>query len=163
LQWALEEARYTDAAWLMVAVSYFWVLCGHGYEEARWLAQMLPYRHTLTNELHLGVTLTFYRAAFALEEFQPVDHYMDEIMQLLEDSPYKQFHTIAWSFRAWTATDAAQAAAHLEQAIVLTRAASEPPVLERVMNCLHLVVPHRCDRCSQAQRRGPRHTISCGS
>jgi non-specific serine/threonine protein kinase len=129
LQWALDGAHYVDAAWLMVAVSYFWVLSGHSYEEARWLAQVLPFRHTLTNELQVAVTLTFYRAAFALEEFQPIDHYMAEIMQLLADCPYKQLHAIAWSFRAWTATDAAHAAAHLEQAIMLTRAASEPPLL----------------------------------
>ena len=129
LQWALDEARYTDAAWLMVAVSYFWVLCGNGYEESRWLAQLLPYRQTLAVDLRLANLLTFYRAAVALEEFQPIDPYMDEIMQLLEDCPYQLLHASAWSFRAWIAADVAQVAAHLEQGIELARASGEPPEL----------------------------------
>jgi hypothetical protein len=129
LQWALDEARYVDAAWLMLAVSYFWNVCGHSYEEAGWLAQLLPYRHTLSNELHLGITLTFYRTAFALEEFQPFDPYMDEIIQLLDDCPYKQLQGVAWSFRAWSVTDMAQAAAYMEQAIGLINAADEALVL----------------------------------
>jgi hypothetical protein len=129
LQGALDEARYADAAWLMLAVTYFWALCEQGYEDARWLAHLLPHRQTLTPELRLSIMLTFYRAAFALEEFQPVDPAMQEILQLLEDCPYKQLHVVALSFRSWNASDEAQAAAHFEQAFALRRAASEPPEL----------------------------------
>ncbi len=129
LQWALDTTRYTDAAWLMLSASYFSSSSGNGYEEARWHAQLLPHCHTLTHDVCLTIMLGFYRAAFALEEFQPMVPTMDEIMQLLEGCPYKLLHATAWSFHAWSAADAAQAAAYLERGIALAHEASAPPVL----------------------------------
>ena len=54
LQWTLDEARYADAAWLIVAVEWFWYLRGHWYERGRWLAQLLPHRQTLDADLRLA-------------------------------------------------------------------------------------------------------------
>jgi predicted ATPase len=34
LQWTLANGRYTDAAWLLMAVGFFWMLNGHRYEVA---------------------------------------------------------------------------------------------------------------------------------
>jgi predicted ATPase/DNA-binding SARP family transcriptional activator len=130
LQWALDEARYVDAAWLMLAVSYFWNVCGFGYEEARWLAQLLPHRQVLTTDLRLAILLTFYRSAFALEEFQPIDRYMREVMGLLESCAYRFLHATAWCFLAWTTSDIAQAAANSERGIALARAACESPGID---------------------------------
>jgi predicted ATPase/transcriptional regulator with XRE-family HTH domain len=123
LQWALAEARYTDAAWLMVAVSYFWVLCGYGYEEAQWLAQLLPHRQTLAPDLRLAILLTFFRATSILEEFQPIDRWTREVMPLLTDDVDKLLQAFAWFLIAGTISDRTQAAAALEKAIVLAREA----------------------------------------
>ena len=35
LQWALDEDRYEDAAWLMVAIHYYWYRTARRYEGAR--------------------------------------------------------------------------------------------------------------------------------
>jgi len=129
LQWSLDTAHYTDAAWLMLAVSYFWNLCGYGYEEARWLAQLLPYRQALDSDLRLAILLTFYRAAFALEEFQPIDRWASEVMGLLEGCTDKLLQATGWSWLAGAISDVDQAIAAREQGIAAARAASEMPGL----------------------------------
>ncbi|MCE7986684.1 MAG: NACHT domain-containing protein [Caldilinea sp. CFX5] len=122
LHWSLNAARTHDAAWLMLAVSYFWVAGGHGYEETRWLAQLLPSRQTLAPDLRLAILLTFYRSAFALEEYQPIERYMTEIMALTEGCAYKILQASTWCFVAWTTADHRQAAVHIEQGIALADA-----------------------------------------
>lgn len=129
LQWAVAEARYTDAAWLMMAVSYFWNLCGYAYEEACWLAQLLPHRQTLAPDLRLALLLTFFRAAFALEEFQPIDRWTGEVTALLDVCADKLLQAFAWTLIAGTISDAGQAAATLERGIALACAAREAPRL----------------------------------
>ena len=129
LQWALDGAHYTDAAWLMVAVSYFWALSGDGYEEARWLARLLPHRQTLDPELRLAFLLTFYRAASALPEFQPIGRWTGEVMALLEVCEDELLHAFAWSLIAATMTDVDQAIAARERSIAAARAAAEQPGL----------------------------------
>jgi ATP/maltotriose-dependent transcriptional regulator MalT len=113
----------------MLAVSYFWNLAGSSYEEAQWLAQLLPHRHTLVPDLRLAILLTFYRAAFALEEFQPIDRWTHEVMQLIETCTDNLLRAFAWSLIAGTISDVAQATAATERAIALARAASEAPGL----------------------------------
>lgn len=135
LQWALDQAYYDDAAWLMVADSFFWTTCNLGYEETHWLAQLLPFRHRLSVELRVSILLTFYRAAFALAEFQPLLPYMDEVMGLLADCPYKQLHSLAWSLRALGA-DREQAMAFLERARQLHKEAADAPALPEEFSAL---------------------------
>ena len=129
VQWAIDEARYADAAWLLLAASYFASSSGIGHEEARWVASLLRQRQTLPPDLRLATLLGFYRAAYTLEEFQPMAPYMDEIMQLAAACPYRVIQGTAWSYRAWSAADAAQAEAYLEHGIGLVREAGVPPVL----------------------------------
>ena len=129
VQWALDDAQYTDAAWLILAASYFASISGIGHEEARWAASLLPQRQALSRDLRLATLLGFYRAAYTLEEFQPMSPYMDEIMELAEACPYRLLQGTAWSYRAWSAADAAQAHAYLEHGIGLAREAGVPPVL----------------------------------
>ena len=43
LQWTLYEARYAEAAGLMVAATYFWMFDGCAYEETWWLTRLLPH------------------------------------------------------------------------------------------------------------------------
>jgi predicted ATPase/DNA-binding SARP family transcriptional activator len=129
LQWALDEARYEDAAWLLVAVNGFWFLRGNGYERGRWLAQLLPYRHQLDADLRLALFIILYAVASSQEEFQSIDRYQDEIMHLLEVCPDKLLRSSVWHFIAAYASDFSQAAAAWERSIALGRAASEDPGL----------------------------------
>ena len=129
LQWALDAARYADAAWLMVAVHYFWFLRGARYEEAKWLAQLLPHRQTLATDLRLALLISFYATAFELEEFQPVDRYTGEVMQLLEVCSDKLLQAVAWFCLRWMLLMLPKLPLSWSSAIALARAASEAPGL----------------------------------
>ena len=129
VQWALDAAQSADAAWLILAASYFASISGIGNEEARWAAVLLPQRQALSPDLRLATLLGFYRAAYTMDEFQPMSPYMDEIMALVEGCSYKLLQATAWCYRAWTAADLAEASTYLEHGIGLARAASTPPVL----------------------------------
>ncbi|MEZ4682912.1 MAG: hypothetical protein R2932_52760 [Caldilineaceae bacterium] len=129
LQWTLDGAHYTDAAWLMMAISYFWGLSGDGYEETRWLARLLPHRHLLPPDLRLAFLLTFYRTAAMLQEFQPINRWTDEVMVLLELCDDKLLHAFAWSLIAGTITDVSEASAARERSVALARAAAAVPEL----------------------------------
>src|SRR4029450_884829 len=94
LQWTLDEARYTDAAWLMVGVHYFWHFHGHWYEGARGIEQLLPHRHALATDLCLALWINLYAYTHGLEEFQLLDHrYRGEVMQLVESCTDKLLQT----------------------------------------------------------------------
>ena len=64
LQWTMDAARYVDAAWLVVAVHYYWFLRGSRYEGAKWVAQLLPHRQALATDLRLATLICFYVTAF---------------------------------------------------------------------------------------------------
>jgi predicted ATPase len=129
LQWALDETRYEDAMWLLFAVNWFWDLRGNRYEAGRWIAQLLPHRQMLANELRLALLIMLYAYARSFEEFQPIERYTDEVMQLLELCPNKIFHACVWHFNAWYAADSSQTVASLERALALVRAAKDEPGL----------------------------------
>ncbi|MEZ4713732.1 MAG: hypothetical protein R3A44_41475 [Caldilineaceae bacterium] len=122
LQWALDTARHVEAAWLMVAANYFWHLCGHRYEESRWVMHLLPYRHQLTSDLRLVILNHYYGSALELEGFPPVDDYRDEITQLLKDCTDPCLRSATWYFLLFAA-DYERAAAIMEQSVALARAA----------------------------------------
>lgn len=131
-QWALDEARYTDMAWLLLAAHYFWELNGHGYERARWFLQVLPYRQLLAIDLRLATLILFLSTVEDLEEFQSADLYAPyaaEMFELLEICPYKQLHANAWFSFAWIAPDGAHTANALARAITLAEEAGEGPSL----------------------------------
>jgi predicted ATPase/DNA-binding SARP family transcriptional activator len=129
LQWALDQARYEDATWLLFAVNWFWDLRGNKYEVGRWLAQLLPHRQTLANDLRLALLIMVYAFSRSFEEFQPVDRYSDEVMQLLEVCPHKLLHASVWHFKAVYATDFSQTVAGLERALAFVRASKDEPGL----------------------------------
>ncbi len=129
IQWALDDARYADAAWLMVAVHYYWFLRGARYEGATWLAQLLPHRQALATDLHLATLICFYATAFEVEGFPPVDRYTGEVKELVDVCSDKLLQAAAWFWLGWSATDVAQAVALVEQCIALARAASKAPGL----------------------------------
>jgi predicted ATPase len=127
LQWALDAARYEDVTWLMHAALWFWRMRGHWGENNRWLAQLVPHRQLLDTDLRLTVLMNVYSAAEAWEEFQPIDRWSDELMQLLAVCSDKSLQAAAWFFIARFSTDFSPAA--WERAIALARAAQEGPGL----------------------------------
>ena len=123
LQWALDEAHYMDAAWLMIAACWFWLCRGNRYEQGRWLAQLLPHRQTLAADQRMVILQNLHGVAHTWEEFQPVDRWTDEMMQLLEVCPQKLLQAATWFSGVIYAADFSPAA--WEQSIALTRAAGK--------------------------------------
>jgi predicted ATPase/DNA-binding SARP family transcriptional activator len=129
LQWSLDEKRYEDTAWLVLAANWFWDHHGQSYEAARWLAQLLPHRQLLDADLHLALLIVFHAFALAVEEFQPVDRYREEMIELLETSPHQLLQVAAWSWVAAYSADFSQACIAWERSIALARTASDAPSL----------------------------------
>ncbi|MDQ3248807.1 MAG: hypothetical protein M3Q45_06310, partial [Chloroflexota bacterium] len=129
LQWTLDAAHYVDAAWLMIAAGWFWFLRGQWDEEGMWLAQLLPHRHDLPVDLHLYTLISVYAIGRAVEEFQPLNRWQDEMLQLLEICPNHHLHSAAWHFIACYASDFSEADAAFARSITAARHAREAPSL----------------------------------
>lgn len=129
LQWTLDQARYVDAAWLMLAVQWYWLVHGQWAEANLWLARLVPHRQALATDLRLAILINLCAVARALEEFQPVDRYADELMQLMENGANELLHAHVWHFIAVYSADFSQAAAAWERSIAFARAAGEAPGL----------------------------------
>jgi hypothetical protein len=109
LQWSLDEARYTDAAWLVIVASWHWMSCGLGTEATGWLMHLLPHRHTLAADLRLAILLWAYAFAAGRAAFRSYERYTAEVMELLESCPDKLLRAAAWHWIATTTPDAADA------------------------------------------------------
>jgi len=129
LQWALAETRDAEVAWLGVALCHYWAVRGHWYEGARWLEQVLPHRQTLAPDLRLATLLTLQACWRAKEDFQAIDRYASEIIQLLELCPDKLLHAAAWHWLATSASAFSEAVVAWEKCITLARAAAVSPGL----------------------------------
>ena len=127
LQWALDEARYADAAWLVFAVAWSWVFHRSVMEANNWLARLMPHRHTLAADLRLGVLLSSYAFAAAGAAFQTYQSYKDEVMELLAICPDKLLHASAWHWLAMTTPDPAEVNVAAERSIALARADRDQP------------------------------------
>ena len=125
LQWTLDEARYTDTAWLLVASDWFGHQRGQWYETGQWFAKLLPHRHQLSSDLHLYTLTGVYAIGRAVEEFQPLNRWKDEIVQLLEICSIPHLHAAAWHFIACYASDFSEAAAAFDRSISAARRAYE--------------------------------------
>jgi predicted ATPase/transcriptional regulator with XRE-family HTH domain len=129
MQWALAEARYADARWLMIAAGWFWHVRGQWYESGQWLARLLPHRHQLPVALQLDVLIAVHVLGRAMEEFQPFDRWRDEMLQLSEVCPSLHLQAAAWYWTACYATDFAEAAVAYERSIATARRACAGPPL----------------------------------
>ncbi len=136
LRWSLDEARYTDAAWLVIVASGYWMSCGLGMEATGWLMHLLPHRHTLAADLRLAVLLWAYAFASGRAAFQSYERYTDEVMELLESCPNELLRAAAWHWIATTTPDAAKANVASERGVVLARAARDLPVPDAVWGLL---------------------------
>jgi predicted ATPase/DNA-binding XRE family transcriptional regulator len=127
LLWALDTNRFADAAWLGIALCYIWHIRAQWYEGVRWLEQLLPYRHDLSVELRLVILLNLYRCWRALHEFQKIDQYANELMQLGEACPDKLLRAAVWFYIANSTPDATQAVAAYDTCLVMLHEAAESP------------------------------------
>lgn len=96
LQWTLDEDRYADTAWLLLASGRFGHLRGHLYDLGKWLAQLAPYRQVLPVDLRVAILCNVCNAARYWKEFQPVDRWRSELRQLLEVCSSKLLQAAAW-------------------------------------------------------------------
>lgn len=104
LQWALNAARYPDAAWVVVAANWFWEHSGF-YDARRWFAQLLPHRQALAPDLRLAILISHNAFADRVEASQPIDRYWDELMALQKASTVNILRAAAWFFMAISAAD----------------------------------------------------------
>ena len=127
LQWALDERRYTDTAWLLLAADGFWFHIGHWYESARWLAQLLPHREALAADLRLAFLINLLAPLRAHRKNSSRSRrYTDELMGLLEVCSDKLLHSAAWLGSRTIPLDLAEAASWSERS-----RAPAPPVKRR--------------------------------
>ena len=70
------------------------------YEVGQWLSHLLPHRQTLATDLRMTILIHLCAIARAVEEFQPVDKYLVELMQLMKGSASKLLHAHVWYFIA---------------------------------------------------------------
>jgi predicted ATPase/DNA-binding SARP family transcriptional activator len=129
LQWTLDEERYEDAAWLMVAVHYFWFLSGHRYEGATWFTRLLPHLRQLPPDLHLATLICYYSFAHETEDSQPMEHTRSELLRLIESSSQPSLQAAAWFFLALHTADISQSTDKLAQAVAVARIANASPTL----------------------------------
>ena len=73
--------------------------------------------------------INMYAFARAVEEFQPINRFHDEIIHLIEICPHPSLQTAAWHFVADYYSDFSQSAAARERAITAARLARERPTL----------------------------------
>ena len=102
LQWALDEARYADIAWLLVAVDWYWSVRGQWYEAGWWLARLLPHRAVLSDDLRLAILICTMRCLRARwKSSSRSTSYTGEFMQLMEGGTSKLLHAHVWYFIAF--------------------------------------------------------------
>jgi predicted ATPase/transcriptional regulator with XRE-family HTH domain len=129
LQWTITEAHYVDMQWLLVASTWYWFMTGQWYEFGKWHVQLLPDRHSLPPPLHLAMLINMYAIVRGVEEFQPINQFNDEMIQLMEICPHPILHAAAWHFIAVYSSDFSQAAADRERSIAAARLAHEKSTL----------------------------------
>ena len=114
----------------MVAANWYWEQQGLQYDAGRWLVQLLPHRHKLATDLRLALWIILNASSAHIpDEFQPVNRYTAELIELLKNCSDKLLQSIVWYFLAGNYSDFSQAAAVLEWSIALARAAREAPGL----------------------------------
>jgi predicted ATPase/DNA-binding NarL/FixJ family response regulator/transcriptional regulator with XRE-family HTH domain len=128
LQWSFSAGRYADAARLLLAVNWFWILRGQWVEGGKWYAVLLPHRRTLNADLQLAIMVNRLDIALNVEGLT-VDGYVDEIQELQTLCPDALLEAAACFFISRTFADFSRAAALLERGIALVRAAGETPGL----------------------------------
>lgn len=125
--WALDEARYDDAAWLFLAASWYCRLRGFWYEDNEWLAALLPHRQRLAPELWSMLLINQASRARSPQDFARVRSYADELFALGEGSDNPLLHAAIWHFLAKATDDFDLAEGYWLKSIQAAREADELP------------------------------------
>lgn len=142
LQWVLDEQRYADLAWLIIAVCWFWHT-DKWYETRTWIAQLLPHRMKLDVDLRLAIMIRIFYMEVIPKAFPSIDHWKVELLELLDTSSHIHLHVAAWQPIALTyyTTDYLRAVAGWEHGIACARAAGDASEVDIHRFCL--LVDHR--------------------
>ncbi|MEZ4866272.1 MAG: BTAD domain-containing putative transcriptional regulator [Caldilineaceae bacterium] len=130
LQWTFDSAHYTEAAWLIVAINWFWSHHAQSYEAERWLAQLLPHRQLLEPELRLAFLIVVHAHAAGLAESAPIARYRAELLSLVESSQHPLLQVAGWVWLARYAADSVQFVYAYERAAALAQNSEESSVLD---------------------------------
>lgn len=128
-QWALSTERFTEVAWLGVALCHTWHIRARWYEVAKMLDQVLPHRHTLAPDLRLALLVTLYRFWRALHTFAPVEAYAAELNQLEQTSHEPLLRAAAWFYIANATPDPNEARRGFDLCLTLLQQAAALPGL----------------------------------
>lgn len=128
-QWTFDSQRFVDAAWLGVALCHTWHTRAHWYEGAQWLDRLQSHLHQLPADLRLALLLTLYRYWRALNNFQAIAHYRQELAHLRDTSSFKLLRAAAWFYFAVSVSDPQQSAAAFDRALALLRERDDSPAI----------------------------------
>ncbi|MEZ4617363.1 MAG: BTAD domain-containing putative transcriptional regulator [Caldilineaceae bacterium] len=126
-QWALDTKRFTEAAWLGVALCHTWHIRARWYEVAKMLEQVLPHRHALALDLRLALLLTLNRFWRALHTFAPIEAYAAELNQLEQASQAPLLRAAAWFYIANATPDPHEAGRGFDLCLTLLQQAEGLP------------------------------------
>ena len=129
LKWTLAAAHHADAAWLLVASSWYCRLRDQWDEEVGWFQALLPHRQRFSPALQLAFLICFCTLAHAPEDFATLNHYADDLIALTTVCTNKVLGAGVWHFLAKAAPDFEQAARAWAQSISLAREAAHLPGL----------------------------------
>ncbi len=129
LRWTLDEGRYADMAWLLLAVGWFWHQTGRWQESVGWMEQWLSHSDALDAEVRLAILLHRWAVAQASDDPRLMARCADEAWELLEVCSNQVMHSAAWIFTAGSSAGLAEAADAYERSIACARAAYDEPGL----------------------------------
>ncbi|MCB0182720.1 MAG: hypothetical protein KDE31_00565, partial [Caldilineaceae bacterium] len=127
MRWTLDQARYEDTVWLILAANWYCHIQGHWHEQLGWIQEVLPHRHRFIPRLRLGILIRFYSVAGPLDTDKNAQCYLGELSDLAEECPVKLLRVAAWVWIARAAADFAQATVAWQKAIAFARVAQGPP------------------------------------
>lgn len=127
IRWTLDQARYEDTVWLILATGWYGRLQGRWHDQLGWIQEVLPQRYRFTPLLRLGILIKFYSVATAVDTDQTVNRYLDELIEFAENCPITLLRSAAWARVAMATADFAQATVAWQQAMTFARAAQGPP------------------------------------
>ena len=130
LQWAVSTGQFADAAWLCIALTHFWSVRARWHEALRWLEQLLPHRHTLSDDLRLASMLSLYHFWRSQEAFGPIERYLDELLRLEAECASQLLRAVAWRSVAVAKADFAEAVAAWDRCLSLLSTAGEESALD---------------------------------
>ncbi len=130
MQWTINNAFYSDTAWLIVAANWYLEYCNHQYEAGKWLMPLISHFQVLVPDLRLAIWIILNAYSGYLTEIsQTVKRLAEEGLARVSTCSYRILQSAAWQVLAETYADASQATFARENSLALARVAYESPAL----------------------------------